>query len=252
MRILQLISRALLAAALGVWSNRPAVAQGTFVMPSSAATTYGNPQPEPFMPGRAADYPVRYQEVFGASDMGMPFGVHYITAVSFRLAAFGQSSLDAVLPGIEIRMSTTPKEVNQLATKFANNIGPDETVVFPGGPLQISATYVPGGVVQPFDIRIDFATPFLYDRSWGNLLLDIVNYGGSDRRVGFDYFERIEDSVGSVGGDATNPDHGGAGTPGLVAQFEYRDVPEPRLLFLLAMGSVPWLVRLACRNRKCD
>lgn len=234
--------------ACGLWFAWSALAQGTFVMPSGAATTYGNSQPEPFMPGPGAIYPFRYQEVFSSSDMVMPFGVHYITAVSFRLAAFGQSSVDAVLPEIEIRLSTTPRSVNLLSTTYANNVGPDETVVHARGPLAISATYVPGGVVQPFDVLIEFETPFLYDRSWGNLLLDVINYGGSGRRVGFDYKDSEGDSVSSVG--LADLEHGGEGTSGLVAEFTFADVPEPFVVYLLVVGGVPVLVGTASRCRK--
>lgn len=240
----------LLTLVVGLWGVSAAEAQGTFVMPSFATESTGNPQQAPFFPGVGASFPVHYQEVFGSYDIGMPSGAHLITAVSFRLATVaGQNSLDAVLPAVELRMCTTPSRLGLLHSRFEDNLGSDVTTVFPRGALHVTATYVPG-MIQTFDIHIPFVTPFVYDRAWGNLLLDVMNYGGNSQRVGFDYFDLKDDSVGSVYSDASTPEFGGAGTSGLVAQFEYRDVPEPAVTWLWGIGGSALIIGKRSMFRK--
>lgn len=229
--------RRFLTVALWIWLSLGAVAQGTFVMPGTAATAFGGTGAYVF-----TQIGWRYQEVFGSYDMQMPFGVFYITGVRFRVPPTG-SSFEATLPEIEVRISTTSRAVDRLDDFYARNIGPDEVVVHPKGPLHVGAAFVPGVTVQPFDIEIPFSTPFAYDRSRGHLLLDIVNYGGASK--GFSPEEILNqpglpDSVSVVQGpDMT---HGSVFTQGMVAQFEYRPIPEPSLMWLLALGACGWLM----------
>lgn len=222
-----------------LWPVYACIAQGTFVVPSANANRMGGDGAAPIMPGPGTDnIPYRYQQVFGANDMTLPYGVYYLTGVSFRLVApvAGSSSLNAVVPDIEMRLSTTYTVVDHLSSFFANNTGSDEAVVIPRGPLQVTGTYVPGQAVQPFSVHVSFAEPFLFNHSpEKNLLLDIINYKGSSLRVAMDGAGIPGDSVSSV---AYNRLSEGVGlTTGLIAQFEYRAVPEPSVTALLGMGS---------------
>jgi hypothetical protein len=65
-----------------------------------------------------------------------------------------------------------------LSATFANNVGADDTVVF-SGPLSLSSAFTgPSAGPKDFDIVITLQTPFLYDPSAGNLLLDVRNFSG--------------------------------------------------------------------------
>lgn len=212
------------------------IAQGTFVMPSGAASASGPDNLSvPFLPGQLSR-PYRYQQVFGASDISIPFGAYSITAISFRLNEVGGSSLDTVIPDIEVRLSTTPFAVDRLQGLFAVNVGNDETVVFPRGSLHIAANFAPGNVRQAFDIRIPFSQSFSYDRSGGNLLLDVINYGGSSIFQPLDAFSSSLDSVSSVGFSSLI--EGSGSTRGLATEFAYQAVPEPMARDLMWIGTL--------------
>lgn len=242
----QVIARRWVAFVFGLCGAFAALAQGTFVMPSSFANRMGSQGMALILPGPGGDtIPLRIQQVFGSSDMTLPYGVCYVTGVNFRLTALvggSSSSLNAVVPDIEMRLSTTYTVVDHLSSFFVNNTGSDETVVLPRGPLQVTGTYVPGQAVQPFSVHISFAEPFLFNHSpEKNLVLDIINYQGSSTRVAFDAVQLQNDSVSVVGSNRLT--EGNSSTLGLVAQFEFREIPEPsvRVLLILA-GCVCFLV----------
>ena len=58
-----------------------------------------------------------------------------------------------------------------LSSTFADNVGPDNTQVF-SGPFQTAVTFT--GDPTNFEVVINFTTPFYYDPTKGNLLLDIA------------------------------------------------------------------------------
>jgi len=105
-----------------------------------------------------------------------------------------------VLTNFQVNLSTTSAQADQLSSTFADNIGPDETVVFQGK-TRIASRFKPGpGNTKKFDVFVRFKHPFLYDPAQGNLLVDIRNFqvsgaafvsefGGTDggsRAVAFD------------------------------------------------------------------
>ena len=69
-----------------------------------------------------------------------------------------------------------------MSTTFADNVGPDNTLVF-SGPFTAASPGCPQNLpVCPFDININFTTPFLYNPMQGRLLLDlkVTGYFGVD------------------------------------------------------------------------
>ena len=105
-------------------------------------------------------------------------------------------------------------------------------------------------------MRIILQTPFLYNPSAGNLLLDVDNISGANAAVGSDFFDAVNitgDSVSRVFGSEGAP-NATTGTPdsfGLIAQFQFGPaaVPEPTTLTLLGFGAVS-LVGYAWRRRQ--
>lgn len=111
---------------------------------------------------------MRYQQVYAADQFQGITGL--VTQIAYRVdeeagGAFTSNPIDT-----EIRLSTTTAGPNNLSETFADNIGPDETLVFDG-----SLTLTSDGS-GAFDIVVDVDDNYFYDGS-GNLLVDIKVFG---------------------------------------------------------------------------
>lgn len=211
-------------------------------------------------PGGAGDaqgpVPLRYygsggshnQIVYDASYFSNFTGPREITAIALRTypgASFGSNTVD--VSNITIQLSTTGKGGNEtdpanlLSANFTDNLGTDAATVFSGA-LTLT-TLVPG----TFDYVITFDTPFLYDPTMGNLLLDAMIptsatvSGGGFGFLTFDSTNDLNDGLYSVvelnNGDATS---GTLSTATPITRF-FSDsaaaaVPEPMTMSLLGAG----------------
>ena len=213
----------------------PAVAT-VIVVPNAFTATVG-----PFSncrPTTGCGGHVRYQQVFASSQFGALSSPEWITQIAFR-----RDELSTGLPfshgftNIVIALSTTSAAPDALSTSFATNQGTDLTVVHSGALTLFSPSSGSSGP-QPFDIVISFATPFLYDPSAGNLLLDWQNFGGeSFASTFYDATAVTGDSVSRLLGTNVNAASGFADTTGLIAQFTtVAAAPEPGTLALLGLG----------------
>ena len=125
---------------------------------------------------------VRYQSVRSAEDFAtLPPGPQTMVGINLRL--------DAATPGqtvetsdFEIQLSTTDTAPGDLSIYFDENHGEDLAKVR-SGPLTLSSQATgPSDGPNEFDYAvIEFDTPFQYDRSLGNLLVDWSIQGLSAR-----------------------------------------------------------------------
>ena len=139
---------------------------------------------------------MRYQQVYGASEF-LPFGNSLaFTEIRFRLGSSVELAFSGSIDDIQLNLSTTSANPDGLSTTFANNVGADDTVVFARGSLPLSSAGV-GSDPQPFDIVISLTTPFTYDPTLGNLLLDIRKFSADEVPPTFDAHDD-----GFAGGDA--------------------------------------------------
>ncbi len=128
-----------------------------------------------------------------------------ITGFSFR-AAPGTGPFSMTISG-GVYLSTSPNYPNStghplLSTTFANNVGPDNTLVFSGtASMSGAACAAPGPC--PFGNGIVFRTPFLYNPANGPLLVDMKLAGIS----GIGQTDSIQCSAPgcSVAGTTTSP-----------------------------------------------
>jgi hypothetical protein len=118
----------------------------------------------------------RSQQVYAASEF--PPHAILITELRFRPNMDGWA-FSASIANLEVRLSTTSKSPRELELEFARNTGSDETLVY-SGVLNISSAFKgPDEGPKEFDIFLPLKTPFTYDPSRGNLLLDIRNHSGA-------------------------------------------------------------------------
>jgi hypothetical protein len=228
---------------------------GLIVVPNANATAPGNIDNRfPFL----VDGGMRYQQVFASSQFSaFGGGPQLITEMDLRNGIFLNQAFTATIPSINISLSTTALPPDGLSSTFANNTGTGTTLVY-SGPLTLSSTNAAGpGGTHVFDVAIHFQTPFLYDPTQGNLLLDVDNLSGATSNVGTDFFDAVNvlgDSVSRVFGPEGSP-AATSGTPdsfGLIAQFQFgaaTAVPEPASLTLLSLGALS-LLGYGWRKRK--
>jgi hypothetical protein len=180
----------------------------------------------------------RYQQVYGASQFStLPPGGGMLTQIAFRIeGGISGSSFSTTLSDLQIDFSTTGASVDGLSLNFAANVGGDNTIVVHRGPLALSGTK--SGVVSPFNVVITFDTPFYYNPAFGNLLMDVRNFGGGlttqfDSSNNTDGTSRVTTYTGL---DVNSPTGYVADTTALVTQFTFQPIPEPTTASLLVLG----------------
>jgi uncharacterized protein (TIGR03437 family) len=117
---------------------------------------------------------VELQFEFGGGQF--PVGPIYITGFAWR-AAPGHGALSVSTSGSVYASTglTYPNTINGhplLSTTFANNLGPDNTLVASGN-FTMNGPGCAGPAPCPFANNIVFTTPFFYDPASGPLLLDV-------------------------------------------------------------------------------
>ena len=198
----------------------------------------------------------RYQQAYDASVFSGYNAPLTISRIAFRPDYEYGSAFTTTLLDIQINMSTTPLALSSLTGVFADNIGSDDIVVVDRGSLTLSSSFTgPTDGPKDFDIIIDLDTPFVYDPTAGNLLIDVRNYSGQDDKSIYPVFD-AEFSSEILRVWTTNPDVDGVdststsfyGAMGLVTQFTFEEtavIPAPPaiLLCFIGTGLVAWIHR---------
>jgi len=185
----------------------------------------------------------RYQQVYEASQFAAinPTG-GLISEIRFRVNGSSGPAFSTTLPSIRVNLSTTSLGEATMSTTFTSNVGADDVIVFGaagGSPLSLSSAAV--GSPRAFDILIPLTTPFFYNPTLGNLLMDVRNFGGGTTKQ-FDAVNTAGDGVGRLlSTGSVNDPTGTFDTLGLVTAFTI--VPEPGSLSLLAIGALGVLAR---------
>jgi hypothetical protein len=146
------------------WGN------GYLVVPYAQTSTPAFPDPLPVFTNKG----FHQQELVGSGQFGS--GPILINQIAFR-AYPGSGPVNSTSPSLSLHLSTSPFYPNTnnghtlISTTYADNIGPDNTLVY-SGPVSFTSQGCAGPSACPFDMSIVFTTPFLYDPSQGQLLLD--------------------------------------------------------------------------------
>lgn len=221
------------------------------VSPNPAANVEGNLDSNlPFSTAAYSFPSQRYQQVYGSAEFASVSGPQLITGIAFRPDGSTGNAFTEQLNSIQINLSTTLAQPDNLSAFFANNVGIDDTLVH-SGPMVLSSAFTgPMGGPKDFDITINFTTPFLYDSSLGNLLLDVRAFSGSSIRP-FDAILSASDNVSRVmtfiNQNANSPSGNIVDTVGLATRFSLVAIPEPSTIVLTALGA---LIVAPLRRRK--
>jgi len=205
----------------------------------------------PFATSLISNYPLRFQQVYEASSFPDLDDVLTISELRFRINSPDGDRDPFTVEQVEVHLSTTavaPDALTNGSTQaLDDNVGADDTIVFTGGlswdPCGSDPCLAPPA---PFDLAVVFATPFSYDPTAGNLLLEVFN--GSE-----EYPIQIFDALGVTGDAISNAREVLSRSDltthlfpsdsfGLITQFVYT-VPEPgstgaALVALLGMAAL--------------
>lgn len=173
--------------------------------------------------------PFRYQQAFRAGDFAALGGQpHWITSFTVRPDQSLTSPRTVTFPDNQVRFSTTSRSPGNLSSRFDDNFGPDVTQVYRGRVTLVAdadtLTTVPREFYQASFTQAPFFAPFLYDPSQGNLLVDVIGWGGASPST-------VEDKTTSsltTGLFASTPTatFGRPVVAGII-QFTFVPVPEP-------------------------
>lgn len=186
--------------------------------------------------------PNRYQQLYTSAPFGGPV---FIDAIRFsNSASVAGGHPGSIAPGdYLVRLAVTGRAENGLTTNFESNVGGFGEIFF-------------NGTIGDGTLRIVGSTPYLFDPSRGNLLLDLLVLWQDD--VGFDGLDYSTSTTDGTSrayrtfsqGDAPPIPHVDAF--GLNTTFETRPAvtatPEPESLALVA-GGLGLLVVFVRRRR---
>jgi hypothetical protein len=202
----------------------PAMAGITVGLPADVGT--GNCYPF------GCAYSEEYQQIYNNGQFG---GTITITSLEFFNTQINTGATAMNSGTWTISLSTTSADWNSLSSVFANNIGPDNTLVFSGN---LTQPWAFGDTLQ-----INLSTPFTYNPLNGNLLMDVVasaTDGGGDI-----YFDTNGYNGGSFNGNTfLGRVYHNSGVVnngyGLVTGFNepVSSTPEPSTLLTLGSGFI--------------
>jgi hypothetical protein len=218
------------------------------VTPPSLANVEGSSFATP------AAVPRRIQFLIPASDFaGLPESHQRIVAFNFRSDAAQNQPFDWASSDSQIWFSTTDKTPLTLTNKFDDNHGADKTLVHDGAfTLPLLGTGPPQGPRGLADgPRLD--TPFDYDPSQGNLLLEWIRFdNGNTPRID------VQPSLDAGSRVLLNQTSATAATGSLnnvpaVIRFEFDVVPEPSSIALTCFALaclLIWRRKSGCLSRQ--
>jgi len=206
----------------------------TIVVPNTVAAAEGNDNNlGPFF-----DNSVRYQQVYSASQFPSLTVPLKITGISFRPdGSVSDPSLTLIFDSVRIDLSTTSTTPGTMSTTFADNVGANDKTVFDSFVLMHAPVTGAAGGPKDFTVSLSI-TPFIYDPTAGNLLMDVRAFetgGGISAPLDAESGSPFTAHVDAPDSGAAS---GSAFATGLVTQFQFTAVPEPSTGALFFLGAL--------------
>jgi hypothetical protein len=221
-----------LADKIGLYSVQVTNIYGS-VMSSNAALSIGLVVPNyaaNFQPNNTSintfAIPCRIQTVHGASQF--PAYPIIITEMRWRPDTSDAHALTNDIPNLQINLSTTAAAVGGLNAIYANNTGTNDTMVF-SGPVTLTTAFTTlTNGTKAFDIALPLQTPFTFDATKGNLLVDARNFSGGLAGFFTSALSTTTDAVSRI--SSGNPNAtvaAGSDSAGEALQISYVPAPLP-------------------------
>lgn len=173
---------------------------------------------------------LREQTVYGASQFP-PYPI-LIAELRWRPDPIVGRALTNSVSNLQINLSTTGSNADHLSSTFSSNIGPDDIAVFSGPALLSTSFSTLANGTKAFDIALPLQTPFVFDSSRGNLLVDIRDFSGGQANFYNNTVSTSTDTVSRVysSGNPNAAVSSGADTGGGALQVIYSLVPWPPVI----------------------
>jgi len=169
---------------------------------------------------------LRLQTVYGASQFP-PYPI-VITELRWRPDTLVDGPLTDNIPNIQISLSTTATNADDLNSIFAKNSGTNDTMVFSGVATVSTSFTTLSNSTKAFDISLPLQTPFVYESSKGNLLVDVRNFSGGSAILYTAGLTSTTDTVSRAYSDDPNSTTAsGADTGAEALQVIYTPAPLP-------------------------
>ncbi|MEX2138164.1 MAG: hypothetical protein WD894_02800, partial [Pirellulales bacterium] len=131
---------------------------------------------------RDATVPFRYQAVFPSEDLAALGNTpHWLVDITFRPDESLTSPLTVLYPDTEFRLTTMQAGPPNLSSRFDDNLGSNFKHFYRGRATYVSDASGPGPGPGEF-YTSDYSagvTPYLFDPSQGNLLMDVIGLQGA-------------------------------------------------------------------------
>ena len=173
------------------------------------------------LPFQDSNATVRYQQVYRSSLFtNVPVDLVYITVLTFRRDE-GQSGHSGwTITNMQVNLSITQRNPDNLSLDFAENVGAVEAVVF--GPKQFEMDNLS---TDNYPVPLD--RPFSYAAAMGNLLVDIRMEGIEATPSLMDASNSTADEISRVWSTNANATFATElDTEGMVTLFRFSAIPE--------------------------
>ncbi len=177
----------------------------------------------------------RRQHIYLASGFDtVPEGGAWLVGHAYRADASQSEEVPTSFNDVKVTLSTT--NLSTISPNFGINLGESSVTVLEGSVDLNYPISGPAGGPNPFGDEYAYTTPFFYDPSQGNLIVEIVTQTGPETRGATDWATTPDGFAGTAYNAFWQATHGATILTRPITQFRF--VPEPSSGLLLGLGMM--------------